>query len=432
MGRQKIKYDTSETPYQREFQDAMTPKVYLSSGFGGGKTYALMMKMFQLADLNRGCPGGILTPSYKMYKRDIIPTIRGICQDNGIRYRYNKSDMLWYFPDTSTYVYAFTSEDEDSIKGPNLGWFVVNEAPLCTEKSVMMALSRIRLKKAPHPCLALSGTPEGFNWVYDYFVRTPRKDTTLIFGDSRMNKHVAASYFSMLEDSYDPMMQKQYIGGHFVNLNGKAAAWSFNRFRHVAKGVKKVHGLPVWVSLDFNVSPMSATLWNRVPLGFDTGDRWRVPLRAFDEIKIESSNTYEVADAIIERCEKDSNGRLADDVWIFPDPAGRARSTKSMNLSDFDILVQKGFQRSQIKYKNVISVKDCLNAMNALFARNQIVIDEKCVETITDLERCVLKGNVFEIDKSDPKRTHWLDGIKNMIDYNFPIRHRSFRQERYR
>ena len=430
---QKIHYDTTDMPYQQVFQDAMTPKAYLSSGFGGGKTFALVMKMFRLMSLNPGCPGGILAPSYKMYKRDVVPTIKGICSDNKIRYRYNKSDMQWYFPDARAHVWAFTSEDEDSIKGPNLAWFVVNEVTLCSERSVMMALSRIRLKKAPNPQLAASGTPEGFNWAYDYFIASPRKDTTLIFGDARSNKHVSESYFNMLAESYDPVMQKQYIKGQFVNMNGKAAAWSFNRMRHVGRGVKKLEGLPVYVSLDFNVTPMSATLWNPVPNGYDTGDRWKhVLLRAWGEIKIDGSNTYEMATAIQDRLSRDEQGHIVDDVYIFPDPAGRARSTKSMNMSDFDILVEKGFRKANIKYKLTISVKDCLNAMNNLFSKNLIVLDESCTETIMDLERCTLKGNAFEIDKADPKRTHWLDGLKNMSDYLYPIKRNAFREEKYR
>ena len=101
-------------------------------------------------------------------------------------------------------------------------------------------------------------------------------------------------------------------------------------------------------------------------------------------------------------------------------------------MSDFDILVEKGFKRANIKYKLSLSVKDCLNALNNLFAKNLIVIDEQCTETIMDLERCTLKGNAFEIDKTDPKRTHWLDGAKNMADYLYPIRRTSFRQEKIR
>lgn len=429
-----IHYDTDEMEYQQRFQDAQTPKVYLSSGFGGGKTYALCMKGFWLQGKNIGCPGGLLAPSYKMYKRDVIPTIRDICRSNKIPYRYNKSDMLWYFPDAKAEMFCFTAEDPESIKGPNLAWFLVNEAALCSKESVMMAIGRVRLKRAKLLQVALSGTPEGFNWAYDYFIKTPRRDTTLIFGDATKNKHVAASYFDMLRESYDPKMQKQYIKGLFVNLLGNAAAWSFNRFRHVGK-VKKLPGVPVYVSLDFNVNPMAATLWNPVPQGMDTGDRYgNVALRAWGEIRIESSNTYEMADAIMDRLDKDPlTGAILDKVYIFPDPSGRNRTTKRPdNASDFDILVEKGFPRGNIKYKLSISVKDCLNSMNNLLSKNLIVIDESCTNTISDLERCTLKGNVFEIDKKDLERTHWLDGMKNMCNYLYPIKRAGFRTEQVR
>ena len=71
MGARRIRYDRTDMPHQEEFHQAMDPKVYMSSGFGGGKTYSLVMKMFQLMHLNRGCPGGFLSPTYKMYKREI-------------------------------------------------------------------------------------------------------------------------------------------------------------------------------------------------------------------------------------------------------------------------------------------------------------------------------------------------------------------------
>lgn len=427
-----ILLDTTGMPYQDTFMESKKPKVFLSSGFGGGKTYILVMKMFQLMELNRRCPGGFLSPSYKMYKRDVIPTIKDICRENRIRYDYHKSDMLWTFPDAGAHVYAFTAEDPDSIKGPNLAWFCINEVGMCSEQAFLMSIGRVRLKRANVLQIAMSGTPEGFTWTYDYFVTAPRKDTDLVFGDARLNTHVAESYFKGLEESYDPLMQEQYIKGMFVNLKGKRCAWAFNRHRHTDKHIEKIEGWPVWISMDFNVTPMSATLWNRVPLGFHTDDRWgRCMLRAFDEITIDGSNTYEMAAALRDRLPKDQQGQLLDDITIYPDPAGRSKSTKSMNLSDFDILKQHGFQN--IKFKLQISVKDCLNALNGIIAKDLMVLNsDTCTNTIADLEQCVFKGNVFEIDKSNPRRTHWLDGTKNMCDYEFAIKRSSFREQRMR
>lgn len=432
MAARRIIYDTEGIPYQQQAFESRKPKVYLSTGFGGGKTYWLVMKMFQLMNINRRCPGGLLAPSYKMYKRDVVPTIKTVCRENRIPYRYNKSEMTWYFPDAGAVVYAFTAEDDgESIKGPNLAWFCVNEVTLCSENAVMMALARIRLKNAPLLQLAMSGTPEGFNWCYEYFITSPREDTELVFGDSRLNTHVAASYFNTLTESYDELMQEQYVKGQFVNLRGKRFAWAFNRMRHTGDDVVRVPDLPVWVSLDFNVNPMAATLWNRIPLGFYPHDRWgSCLLRAFDEIEIESSNTYEMADAIWECVGRDEQGRPTSPVVLYPDPAGRARSTKS-NRSDFDILREKGFD--SIKNRLTISIKDCFNALNSLLSKDLMAFNStKCPETIADMEQCVLKGNVFEIDKSNPRRTHWLDGTKDMVEYEFPIRKPQSRVERTR
>jgi hypothetical protein len=109
---------------------------------------------------------------------------------------------------------------------------------------------------------------------------------------------------------------------------------------------------------------------------------------------------------------------------IFPDPAGKARSTKAKDLkSDIKILQDAGFD--DIRYKSRIkSTKDCLNAWNNLLDKGRVKIGKQCRQTIADMEQCKLVSGTFEIDKSNIKRTHWLDGIKNMADYEFPIRAR--------
>ena len=187
-----------------------------------------------------------------------------------------------------------------------------------------------------------------------------------------------------------------------------AAVYAFNRQKHVFDDFAKDEHREVWVSLDFNVHPMAATLWN------PGGPKSKFTLSAFDEIKINSSNTWEMAETLKER--------LKDDyVVIFPDPMGASRSTKTRNVSDIDILKQYGFK--DIRYRSKAPpVRDALNACNALFAKGKIRVHKRCKELIADFEQCVIKAGTFEIDKSNPKRTHWLDGAKYMIHYEFPIR----------
>jgi hypothetical protein len=430
-----INYDYWTVPYQEDFHFSRASKVYLSTGYGGGKTYSLIQKMFWLMNENYGLPGGLLVPTLKMYKRDVVPTIEQICDENKIRARHMKGESAWLFPDAKCKLYVFHSQDDGaSIKGPNLAWGIINEVTLCSEKAFMSFLARVRLAQAKLLQIAMSGTPEGFNWTYEYFVQNQRKDTHLIIGDARRNKFVADTYFGILAESYDELMQQQYILGQWVNLTGKRAAWMFDRMKHTDiqqhQKAERIGDLPVLISLDFNVTPMAATLWNHTPGKWDWvhGKPTNQELLAFDEIKIDSSNTYEMCDAIHQRL-----GPIGEDmVTIFPDPAGAARSTKALQ-SDIQILKDYGGFK-QIKYKSKISVRDCLNSLNNMLSRNLVMLNSQtCRNTIADLEQCVFKGNVFEIDKSNQSRTHWLDGTKNMIEYLYPaVKYGEFREERIR
>lgn len=420
-----IKYDMDTVPHQGEFHRSTKPKVYLSTGLGGGKTYSLVMKCFQLMVINWGMPGAILAPDLKMYKKDVKPTIEAICEENHIPYRYNKSDYRWYFPELRTTIDIFHSQDDgDSIRGPNYAWGAINEVTLVTKRAFEHFLARIRLAKSRLLQLAMSGTPEEFNWAYEFFIQEPREDTELIFGRSSDNVFVAKSYFDTLRDNYDEQMQAAYIDGKFVNLLGRSAIYNFNRHRHTRADIERIPGVPVYVSLDFNVDPMGATLWNHCQ-GFvrdpRTGARAE-ELRAFDEIKIAgSANTYILCDRL-----KRILGEDFRDVTIFPDPAGRSRSTKTqVATSDIDILRDYG-GFNNIKYRIGGRVRDKVNAVNTAFYKNQIVLNsKKCPETIADLEQTQYIEDAFEFEKrKNPKRTHWLDGMKEMVDYKFPIKRR--------
>jgi hypothetical protein len=402
----KIKVRYRKLPYQAEFHASMKPKCFLSAGYGGGKTYSLVMKTLKLMDINKGLPGGFLAPDLKMFKRDVWPTYKEISGKYRFKVEFNKQDSLLYFPTTKTEVMVFHDQDNgESIRGPNLAWGAINEVTLISEAGFKAFLARVRMKKAKLRQIAMSGTPEGFTWHYDYFIDAQREDTDLIFGDMRLNRFVADDYAKGLMDSYDDVMVQQFVEGKYINLNGKGAVYKFNRTIHTDVGIERIPNLPVYVSIDFNVAPMAATFWNLL-----SGDR----LQAFDEICIkDNADTY-----ILARLIKEKVG--TDGVVLFPDPAGNQRKT-SATKTDIQILRDEGFE--DIRYKKSIkSVKEQLLAVNSFFGKNRIRLDrDKCREAIKDLEQCALLEGTNDIDKSDPKRTHWLDGIKNMIHYEFPV-----------
>lgn len=397
-------------PYQADFDRSTKFYDCLFGGYGSGKTYALVMKLLKLAAINRGLPGGVLVPTLKMFKRDVLPTLREILGEAGIPFRFFGAEGVIKIPLLRAEIWVFHDQDDgDSTRGPNLAYGAVNEVTLISQKGFEAFLARIRIRNAGLRQIAMSGTPEGFNWTYDMFVADPREDADVFYGDMRLNKFVADEYAQMLVNSYDDIMVQQYVGGKFINTTTGAALYKFNRAIQVVDGIKRIPGLPVWVSLDFNVAPFAATLWNKHP------DREHVRLSAFDEICIMGGDTWEMSKAIKEKAGKDAQ------IILFPDPAGNQRRTSATdNITDLDILEQEGFD--DIRYNSQVSVRESLLAANSFTGKNMIRLDrKKCRETIKDFEQCTLKPGTNNLLKKNLKRTHWLDGYKNMIEHEWPI-----------
>jgi len=391
--------------HQRKFHFSDKPYCGLVTGYGGGKSYSLVMKMLRLASQNYGLDGGILAPDLKMFKRDILPLISMIKDENKLRISYNRQDGYIDIPETKNKVWVFHDQDHgESIKGPNLAYFLINEATIISKEAFEATMGRVRLKQARVPQIAFSGTPEGFGYVYKTFVEKQREDTDIIFGSTKENIHLHESFVARMESSYDSLMQQAYIEGKFVNLNGRQAIYSFDRRKHCVPVKYEPEKYPVWISLDFNVNPMAASVMHYTP-------HLKTKLRVFADIKLKTSDTPQMAQYIKEK--------YGTNVTIYPDPAGNSRSTKGVNISDISILKEYGFNNIKFK-RRIASVRDCLNATNAMFSKDEIQIDPSCVNLITDIEQVNL-NDAGILDKTDPERTHWVDGLKDLIDFEFPI-----------
>ncbi len=417
----KVKIEYNKLPYQDEFHEATEHYDILSAGYGAGKTYSLCMKALRLGTMNFGLPAGILCPDLKMFKRDVLPTFEEIAERNRfkIKFRQSFSELLIYPSKTKCLV--FHAEDEGrSIRGPNLAWGIANEVTLVSKKAFDAFDARIRLKQATRPQLAMSGTPEGFNLFYRDFIERPRTDARVVYGDMRQNFHLIDTYAKRLIEQFDPVTAQAYIEGKFVNMVGKTAAHSFSRKKHGVRGTTVDRAFPIWIAVDFNVDPMAASIWQPIPIGSG-----RHKLIGVGEVKIRDASTYTLCTALTEwlRSNSPQYGFRAEalykDVTVYPDPAGNARSTKS-DMSDHAILRECGFEN--LKFKRQLSVRGCINALNTKLHKGEIEMDlDKMPETIADLEQVVWRDGTFELDKRDQNRTHWLDGLKNMVDFEFPI-----------
>ena len=422
----KYRIQAKLNSHQHEFIDDITSKfLHLSSGFGGGKSFVLVQKNFQLMRLNRHIPGGCVVPSIADYKKDLLPLFEDILDTNRIKYRYHKTDKWWLFPWSRGKLYIATAEKK--IRGPNWGFATLNESTLISHERYKETIGRVRIKGAPHPQVASCGTPEGTaHWKYEQFVETPMIGSRIIYGDTRNNlDNLNADYITSLENSYDPIMLDAYLRGLFVNMKGNRFYYAYDPASCDDSTIERIEGLEVHVSLDYNVSPMVATFWNVLPITNAKGVPWIDPTSgkpffrafAFDKIVIDDcADVHHLSRAFYEY------GLDPDSTTIYPDPSGRNRNTAVEGAKgNTEVLKSLGWYKIRVK-NSAPRFRTRQLAVCNLLSKGLIKIHPQKAKALKrDLEAVEQDKATYEKIKDNPKLTHASDGLDYFVDIVFPL-----------
>ena len=385
--------------------DDLTKFLHLSGGYGSGKSFALIQKLFKLSLKNRNLSGGLVCQSYADFKRDIKELMDQICVENKIKYTYHGSEHYYKFPWTTGKLFVTTAEKP--IKGPNWAFAGINELTLIPIERYREIIARVRLKKAPCPQVVSCGTPEGLlSGYYDFFIENPKANSKVVYANTRDNlSNLSPDYIDSLKSAYDEQSLKAYLEGEFINRAGNAFYYAYSKDKNEDKTMEENTEYPVLVSMDFNVDPMVATIW-----------QWQLDgsLGAVNELILrQNADTNKMCNAL-----KDQ-GYTPDRTEIFPDPAGRARSTKGQ--PDHQILRNNGFTDLRIKNSAPSFRKRQLNTNN-LFEKKKLKVNPvKCPWMRKDLMRVTQDKSTLEKEKTNPELTHSSDGLDYMCDILFPF-----------
>jgi hypothetical protein len=198
-------------------------------------------------------------------------------------------------------------------------------------------------------------------------------------------------------------MQQAYIDGLWVNMTGNRFYYSYEPSRNEDASIAEIDYCQVHVGMDFNVYPMSATCWTHI----------NGKLNAFDEITLYNADTKQMCDALKAR------GYHPDRTIIYPDPSGKARSTKGM--PDTKILENEGFHEIRVKSRAPGFRQRQLNTNN-LFEKKLIKINPiKCPRLKKDFMGVEQDKVTLEKIKKNPELTHHSDGFDYLCDILYPF-----------
>jgi hypothetical protein len=299
------------------------------------------------------------------------------------------------------------ADNEDSLRGVGLNHVVLDEFAFM-KKEAWTEVLRPALSDKKGSAMFI-GTPDGFNYFYDLYQKGMSEEDNF---KSWYFKSIDSPFIDPLEieaarKELDEKTFRQEYEASFEAASGRVY-YTFDRKENNSEE-RYTRQLPLILTVDFNVSPMSWLIIQEI----------RGETHVIDEIIRRNTNTEEMA-------------KIVGDLYgygtpfeIYGDYSGIARSTKSPS-TDFDIM-RTYLPNCNFNLKPNPSVVDRVNSVNSRFCnasgkKRLFVNIKKCPELVKDLEQVVWKEGKREIDKSNIERTHSSDALGYYIDYRYSIR----------
>lgn len=408
--------------HQHDFvTDITTPFLGLVGGYGCGKTYSFVMKAIHLASLNVGKVGCLCEPTFPMIRNVLIPMLRQVLEDTGIKYTVRSHptpEFHLHFPSGTTKLLLLSATNENSLVGLNLAFFGVDEIDTIPQQLATdvwrVLVSRLRAGKVYQGFT--TSTPEGYGFLYNYFVvdavqedGTAKTDRRFIKARTADNHHLPASFIPSLLAQYPPNLIKAYLEGEFTNLNSGTVYYCFDRKQNhsdVSLDDPKLTNIPLHVGIDFNVNKMSAIVCVQ---------HQGVPVAVAEHLG--ARNTEDLIAQLKHHYPRNH-------ITIYPDSSGQAEKSNA-SVTDIQLLQQAGFV-VKARPKNPL-VRDRVGSVNAMFKdgydrRKLFVNTKKCPKLTQSLEQ-----QAYD-EAGKPQKTHDvdhpLDAFGYFVHWHYPIQGR--------
>ena len=147
------------------------------AGIGGGKTEVGAFEAIRHCVRWPGMRGLVIAPTYRMLWRSTRLVLLKVASwwGDALGVKEHKAEArleLTNLRDANgecSCIYFGHAQDPNSLRALEVGYFWIDEAPLCSQEAFRVAMGRIRQPGVPHRGW-ITGTPKGRNWVYRTFV----------------------------------------------------------------------------------------------------------------------------------------------------------------------------------------------------------------------------------------------------------------------
>ena len=374
-----------------------------------GKTVTVKTELIQTAAQNPGTKNWYVAPTYPMARQIMWDEIKDMIPPSWI-WKVNES-LLQIRLKNKSIIELKGADRKDTLRGVGLKLVALDEIQ-DMHPDVWYKVLRPTLSASNGRAIC-TGTPKGYNLLYDLFKYGQDKDL-IRAGEWRSwqfttmdSPFVPYSEVEAAKRELDPKSFRQEYMASFETMSGRVY-YAIDRDKHVGDYPFNPK-LPIWIGQDFNIDPMSSVVCQPQP----NGELWAV-----DEAILFSSNTKETCEELDKKF-----WRYQDAVTIYPDPNAKSRQS-ARGETDIDIFKEHGFGKIRAKNRTP-DIVDRVNAVNSMLeacdGSIRLRVNKRCKHLIKGLEQTIYKPGTPDIDKSAGVE-HPTDALGYLIDLEYPIR----------
>lgn len=332
-------------------------------------------------------------------------------------FKVNRTDHSFLHKPTGNQILCKGLDDVakiKSIKGITGMW--LEEATEFEETDLDQLNIRIRGEKANYVQYILSFNPIDENhWLKKRFFDKKDPQARVVhstYKDNAFLTQVDVDQLLLLADR-NPLYYDVYAMGKWgVVVKSNKFFYAYDKEKHEIDSYTPNPHLPLMVSFDFNVHPMTAIVAQQVN---------QLTVYIFDELKIDEGSTEEMVELV-----RAKYARFLHNIDITGDATGRNREKARRGNINSYMVIKEGLD---LRDRNIMvpnsnpEIKDSRILCNSVLMHANVKITKNCVEAITDTVYGAIKSHPngrLEIIKTDEEGRHFLDNVRYILHVFFP------------
>jgi hypothetical protein len=413
-------------PKQHEFIDAVFSGQYsfltFGGAMGGGKTVVCLSALLLLCKAYPKSKWCVIRESIPTLKRTTLESFKRIVPTNFISH-HNQQDHIYTFTNGSQIFFMAedfqNDQDFDRFKGLEVNGFLLEQIEELQKGLLQVCFIRAgrhKIDKMPPRPMILANVNPTLLWpkddIYDrytndtlpddwFYMPAKISDNPTLFNDEQ--------YMHNLTAHLDPLTRARMIDGDWTAFAvDKPYFYNFSLQKHVIDSYIPNPHLPILVSFDFNIEPMTSTVSQSVNL---------MKSYTFDEIKINNGSVEEICEVI-----KAKYARFLGNIDVTGDATGRNREkVKRGNINAYRVIKDE----LQLKDRNLLvpntnlAHKDSRVLCTSVLEHAEWFITKNCKESIND---CVYAqvDEYGDLVKTKEQGRHFFDNIRYTIATFYP------------